>query len=126
MTFIPPDAKVEIYVADQLQRILYPSFNNINIRLTCPSESNPIQSIIPIQPPNGIFSEVRFLVYALLNKTQPLEHEIKIELIENKEQREHCLATIYIDHILHVGFDRDKIIGRLAARTLSINKICWN
>jgi len=85
-TLIPPDAKVEYYVADQLQRILQPSFNNINICWTYPSENNPIQFIIPTHPPNVLFSETRVLVYALLNETQPLEREIKIELIENKEQ----------------------------------------
>jgi hypothetical protein len=31
-TLVPPDAKVKLDIADQLQRILQPSFNNINIR----------------------------------------------------------------------------------------------
>lgn len=39
-TLIPPDAKVIYYIADQLQRILHPSFNSINIRYTFLSENN--------------------------------------------------------------------------------------
>jgi hypothetical protein len=66
---IPPDARVEFYIADQLQRILHLSFNDIHIRWTCSSENNPIQFIAPIYPPNVLFSETRFLVYALLDET---------------------------------------------------------
>ncbi len=115
---IPPNARVEFYIADQLQRILHFSFSNINIRSICPSNKNPIQFIAPIYPPNIIFSETRFLVYALLDETQPLDHEIKIQLIENRTPRERCLATASIDHIPVINGEQDKIITRLAARAV--------
>jgi hypothetical protein len=58
------------------------------------------------------------LVYALLDETQPLDHEIKIQLIENRPPTERCLATASIDHIPVINGEQDKIITRLAARAV--------
>ncbi len=106
------------FILHQLERILHPSFNNINIRWTCPSENNPIQFIIPIHPPNVLFSETRFLVYALLDGTNALDQKIKIESIEDKKPREHCLATVGIDRVPQIGYEQGKIITRLATKAL--------
>ncbi len=63
-------------------------------------------------------SETRFMVYALLDETQPFDHEIKIQLIENRGQRERCLATACIDHIPDINGEQDTIVTRLAARAV--------
>ncbi len=49
---------------------------------------------------------------------QPFDHERKIQLIENRGQRERCLATACIDHIPDINGEQDTIVTRLAARAV--------
>ncbi len=54
----------------------------------------------------------------MLDGANVLDQKIKIELIENKKQREHCLATVGIDRVPQIGYEQDKTITRLAAKAL--------
>lgn len=47
-----------------------------------------------------------------------MDHELKIELIDNSEENEHCLARICIVRMPNIDHQRDQTICRLAARAL--------
>lgn len=90
--FIPPDSPVELYIADQLQRILHSIYTQINIRWTCRTGTNLTQYVSPIHPPDTIFAETEFLVYALFNHDEFIDNEI-----EYLNQRENHLSAVRIN-----------------------------
>ncbi|CAF1045856.1 unnamed protein product [Didymodactylos carnosus] len=108
--FIPPNASVDIYVGEQLQKALQPCITNVHVKwnLGVPVQSAPTQS-----PP--VYVNDRLIVYALIDdKTTPFDHNSSVELQTELDHR--SLGVAKVDHIPSVS--DSGTIARLAAKAL--------
>ncbi|CAF4005964.1 unnamed protein product [Rotaria sp. Silwood1] len=108
--FIPPNANVDVYVREQLQKALQPCITNVRVKwnLGVPVQSAPIQS-----PP--VYVNDRLIVYALINdKIASFDHNSSVEL---ETEFDHCsLGVAKVDHIPSVS--NNETLARLAAKAL--------
>ncbi|CAF5103817.1 unnamed protein product, partial [Rotaria sp. Silwood1] len=108
--FIPPNANVDVYVGEQLQKALQPCITNVRVKwnLGVPVQSAPTQS-----PP--VYVNDRLIVYALIDdKTASFDHNSSVEL---ETEFDHCsLGVAKVDHIPTVS--NNETLARLAAKAL--------
>ncbi|CAF3977078.1 unnamed protein product, partial [Rotaria sp. Silwood1] len=108
--FIPPNANVDVYVGEQLQKALQPCITNVRVKwnLGVPVQSAPTQS-----PP--VYVNDRLIVYALIDdKTASFDHNSSVEL---ETEFDHCsLGVAKVDHIPSVS--NNETLARLAAKAL--------
>lgn len=109
--FIPPNAKVDIYVGEQLQRALQPSITDVQVHWNLGSTE--VQSAPTTLPP--IYANDRLILYALLSDpSKGFDHNSTVELRTNADHRQIGLAQIdRIPHLTH-----NQTIPRLAAKAL--------
>jgi hypothetical protein len=108
--FIPPDASVDVYVGEQLQKALQPCITNVHVKwnLGVSVQSAPTRS-----PP--VYVNDRLIVYALIDEhTTPFDHNSSVELLTEPDHR--SLGVAKIDHIPSVS--DGGTIARLAAKAL--------
>ncbi len=108
--FIPPNASVDVYVGEQLQKALQPCITNVQVKwnLGVPVQSAPTHS----QP---VYVNDRLIAYALVDDTTtPFDHNSYVELQTEFDHR--SLGVAKIDHIPSVS--NNGTIARLAAKTL--------
>ncbi|CAM4755660.1 unnamed protein product [Rotaria magnacalcarata] len=109
-TFIPPQTKVDVHVAEQLARALQPSISNVHVKWN--TNQTILHSVPNHAPP--VFARDRLLFYALLDESVTFDHATTVELFADISQEP--LGVARIDHIPSV-LD-SQTIRRLAAKSL--------
>jgi len=113
-TFIPPGTSVDVYVAEQLQKILEPCITNVKIKWNIPSSvSSKLQTAPTIVPP--VYANDRLLFYALI-ETDQFDHSTTVELWNHEETVRLGLARI--DHVPETISNGNQLITHLAAKAL--------
>ncbi|UJR12930.1 hypothetical protein I4U23_017103 [Adineta vaga] len=108
--FIPPNASVDVYVGEQLQKALQPCITNVHIKWNLGVS---VQSAPTHLPP--VYANDRLIVYALVDdKTIPFDHNSSVELLTERDHR--SLGVAKVDHIPAIG--ENETIARLAAKAL--------
>lgn len=108
--FIPPNASVDIYVGEQLQKALQPCITNVQVKWNLGVSVDSA----PTQPP-PVYANDRLIVYALIDdSTSPFAHESSVELLAGSDHR--SLGVAKVDHIPSVS--RNGTLARLAAKAL--------
>jgi hypothetical protein len=108
--FIPPNASVDIYVGEQLQKALQSCITNVHVKwnLGVPVQNAPTQL-----PP--VYVNDRLIVYALSeDKSIPFDHNSSVEL--QTESADRSLGVAKVNHIPSVS--DNETIARLAAKAL--------
>jgi hypothetical protein len=108
--FIPPNASVDVYVGEQLQKTLQPCITNVHVKwnLGIPVQTAPTQS-----PP--VYANDRLIVYAMADgKTTPFDHNSSVEIETEFDHR--SLGVAKIDHIPNVS--NNGTLARLGAKAL--------
>ena len=108
--FIPPNAQVDIYVGEQLQKALHPCLTNVHVQWNV---GVAVQSAPRECPP--VYVNDRLIVYALLNndeKSNAFDHDSSVELCSG----DRSLGLAKIDRIPAVA--ENQTIARLAAKAL--------
>ncbi|CAF0827662.1 unnamed protein product [Adineta ricciae] len=108
--FIPPNASVDVYVGEQLQKALQPCITNVHVKWNLGVS---VQSVPTHVPP--VYANDRLIVYALVDdKTIPFDHNSSVEL--ETEPNHRSIGIAKVDHIPIVS--ENDTIARLAAKAL--------
>ena len=107
--FIPPNAKVDTYVGEQLQKALHPCLTNVQVQWNVGGVD--VQSAPRECPP--VYANDRLIVYALINDpSKGFDHTSSVEL----HSGDRSLGVAKIDRIPDVA--ENQTIARLAAKAL--------
>jgi len=113
-TFIPPGTSVDIYVAEQLQKVLEPCITNVKVKWNIPSLiSSKLQAVPKIVPP--VYANDRLLFYAIIESDQ-FDHMTTVELWNHEETVRLGLARI--DHVPETIGNGNQLVTHLAAKAL--------
>ena len=108
--FIPPNAQVDTYVGEQLQKALHPCLTNVHVQWNVGVAVQSAPRECPL-----VYVNDRLIVYALLNndeKSNTFDHTSSVEL----RSGDRSLGLAKIDRIPAVA--ENQTIARLAAKAL--------
>ena len=107
--FIPPDASVDVYVGEQLQKALQPCITNIEVQWHL-GPVEPISVPTKMQP---VYVNDRLIVYAVIeDEATHFDHNSSVEL----KTEQHQLGVAKVTHVPSIG--NNTMIARLAAKAL--------
>jgi hypothetical protein len=108
--FIPPNANVDIYVGEQLQKALQSCITNVDVQWNLGIQVENAPRKIP-----PVYANDRLIVYALSNdKIIPFDQNSSVELRTISNHR--SLGIAKVDRIPNI--DENQTIARLAAKAL--------
>ena len=108
--FIPPNASVDVYVGEQLQKALQPCLTNVQVKWNLGVE---VQHAPKQTAP--VYLNDRLVVYALTNdKNVPFDHNSSVELQVGPDHR--SMGVARVNHVPSVS--ENGTIARLAAKAL--------
>ena len=107
--FIPPDASVDVYVGEQLQKALQPCITNVQVQWHLGAAES---TSVPTKTP-PVYVNDRLIVYALTeDKSIHFDENSRVEL----KTEQHQLGKAQVTHIPSIG--NNAMIARLAAKAL--------